>query len=994
MWERTWYSTSRRQGALGHGWHHCYDLALWTAPGGSIHLRLADGRLASFAALTVENDFCAYHQAEKLELRRTQAGYAVFAVRERLTYHFEPTSEAGNSPAAFERLARIEDAFGHAIRFAYTAQGHLSGITDSVGRAIGVRTDGAGRILALELPNADGTPGTFAAMQYAYDERGNMTAVTDAEGHTTRFAYHGHLLTTRTFRTGIRFYFEYDAQQRCTNTWGDGNCLRYRFTYEPGRTVVVTEDPAARQEYYHQNGLVTHHVDGVGNVRESHYNAHGELEMTRDPLGHTTLYAYDARGHLTGISYPDGSQVQTQFAQDLPVLSVDVMGNEWRWAYDAAGNQVARRDPDGLVTTSTYQQGLLHTVAAAGGPPTTLFYDEQLNLREVALPDGQRRRWAHDALGRVTALTDARGNTQRRAYDRIGQLRQVLEPDGNARVLTYDGEGNVVRAQDSHQDVTLAYTGLNWLASRTQAGQQVRYDYNADGDLVRITNEAGRTHQFTLDAAGQILAETRFDGQPRRFVRNAAGQVVTKLVGKSEQATHYTYDLGGRVTVASYPDGSQEHFTFRPDGTLTEARNGETTVSWERDSRGRVRCETQGVHTVSSYYDAAGQRIGLASSLGAAVELTRGDYGDVAQVQANGWYARFERDAQGLETARTLSSGVQARWQYDTLGRPVVQQLVAGRQQRRRHYRWEGPDQLTELTDSATGTAHFRYDAHGALSATRYPDGTEELRLPDAVGNLFETPNRQDRQYGPGGQLRQAGGTQYHYDELGNLTHKQTAGGQHWHYRWNGVGQLVEVTRPDGALVRFAYDALGRRVSKHYKGKVTRWVWDGNKPLHEWRELALDGANTEEVITWLFEEASHAPLAKLAGQKRYSVLTDALGTPLELVDERGTTAWSAELNSYGRVRLLEGTRAACPFRYQGQYEDTETGLYYNRFRYYDPHTGSYLSQDPIGLDGGLAFYSYVPDPHQQVDIFGLSGTCPLAGAKRNPWNLFQQATKG
>jgi RHS family protein len=41
----------------------------------------------------------------------------------------------------------------------------------------------------------------------------------------------------------------------------------------------------------------------------------------------------------------------------------------------------------------------------------------------------------------------------------------------------------------------------------------------------------------------------------------------------------------------------------------------------------------------------------------------------------------------------------------------------------------------------------------------------------------------------------------------------------------------------------------------------------------------------------------------------------------------------------------------CPFRYQGQYEDSETGLYYNRFRYYDPSTGAYISQDPIGLAG-------------------------------------------
>ena len=167
--------------------------------------------------------------------------------------------------------------------------------------------------------------------------------------------------------------------------------------------------------------------------------------------------------------------------------------------------------------------------------------------------------------------------------------------------------------------------------------------------------------------------------------------------------------------------------------------------------------------------------------------------------------------------------------------------------------------------------------------------------------------------------------------------------------------------------MRFAYDALGRRIRKHYRGQVTHWVWDGNQPLHEWTSRELDGANTAEVITWLFEEGSQAPLAKLTNTKQYSVLTDQVGTPLELVDERGQRAWSAELSSYGQLRHVEGVRGACPFRYQGQYEDAETGLYYNRFRYYDPQAGSYLSQDPIGLLGGLALYAYVADPASWVD---------------------------
>jgi RHS repeat-associated protein len=91
-----------------------------------------------------------------------------------------------------------------------------------------------------------------------------------------------------------------------------------------------------------------------------------------------------------------------------------------------------------------------------------------------------------------------------------------------------------------------------------------------------------------------------------------------------------------------------------------------------------------------------------------------------------------------------------------------------------------------------------------------------------------------------------------------------------------------------------------------------------------------------------------------------------------MYDSHGTQTWSCELSSYGEVRNITGTRGDCPFRYQGQYEDVETGLYYNRFRYYDPNIGNYLSQDPIGLAGGNpTLYGYVGDDNSQTDVFGL-----------------------
>jgi RHS repeat-associated protein len=95
------------------------------------------------------------------------------------------------------------------------------------------------------------------------------------------------------------------------------------------------------------------------------------------------------------------------------------------------------------------------------------------------------------------------------------------------------------------------------------------------------------------------------------------------------------------------------------------------------------------------------------------------------------------------------------------------------------------------------------------------------------------------------------------------------------------------------------------------------------------------------------------------------------------VTETGKLAWKAQLDGWGVPRAAtEGVeareRTENPWRYPGQYEDAETGLYYNRFRYYDPEAGRYVSPDPIGLDGGLAIYGYVRDPFGWIDPLGLS----------------------
>ena len=164
---------------------------------------------------------------------------------------------------------------------------------------------------------------------------------------------------------------------------------------------------------------------------------------------------------------------------------------------------------------------------------------------------------------------------------------------------------------------------------------------------------------------------------------------------------------------------------------------------------------------------------------------------------------------------------------------------------------------------------------------------------------------------------------------------------------------------------------VGKRTAKRYLGKVTRWVWDGNVPLHEWSDkdigLQSDEADippkeqAKDITTWVFEEGTFVPTAKIQGNKQYSIVSDYLGTPIQMYDEQGNKTWDCTLDIYGKVLAVDkGTEFDCPFRFQGQYEDEETELYYNRFRFYTPSTGCFISQDPIKLAGNNpTLYGYV-----------------------------------
>ncbi len=228
----------------------------------------------------------------------------------------------------------------------------------------------------------------------------------------------------------------------------------------------------------------------------------------------------------------------------------------------------------------------------------------------------------------------------------------------------------------------------------------------------------------------------------------------------------------------------------------------------------------------------------------------------------------------------------------------------------------------------------------------------------------------------------------YRYDAWGNLISRRN-GLYEQHYRYDADNRLVQAhgRGPQGEFeAQYHYDALGRRSRKtvHYKGKTeqtTRFLWQGYRLLQEQRD---DGSRR----SWSYDPASPwSPLAALeqAGDSRsadiYWYHTDLNSAPLEVTDAAGNLCWSGQYDTFGKLQgqtvagaaKRQGAQYQQPLRYAGQYQDDESGLHYNLFRYYEPEVGRFTTQDPIGLRGGLNLYQYAPNPLMWVDPLGLSG---------------------
>ncbi|GAB3894483.1 RHS repeat-associated core domain-containing protein [Kibdelosporangium lantanae] len=965
--ERTHLSSYRSGGWFGPSWASTLDQSLELGPRG-ITFRTADGRLLDYPYPSGSEPVMPTHGA-RWALRRTERGFSVSQRDEGRTFHFGIVGEDW-AAGSVRPLTAITTPTGDRVDVDYT-DGKPSGIRHSGGYHLQVAT-ADDRVTSLALT---GGPNPVELASYRYDPAGNLADVVVAGRTAIRFGYDAEgRVTSWTDGNDEWYRYRFDSEGRCTQAEGKGGSLNARFAYSPERQLTVYTNALGHKTTYEYNALghVVRETDPHGNTILSTWDEYGNLLARTDKLGRLTRFTRDQDGTFLGMTRADGATVVIERDDRGQVTRIDdTSGGSWRHEYDDTGRLVATTTPAGATTRYGYgENGHITSVTDPLGGVTTIEPNAAGLPMTVTGPAGDVTRYQRDQFGRITARVDPLGGVTRQGWTVGGSPLWRTLPDGRQEQWRYDAEGNLVAYVDPlGQTTTMTSTHFDRPAVTTSPdGARTVYEYDNEMNLVTVINPQGMVWRYVYDEVGNLLHETDFDGRTLSYAWDAEGQLTSRTNAVGQTVT-FEYDLVGNV-VRQRSGTTETTFTYDTAGNLTSAVNPDVAVELTRDVMGRVVRESVNGHAVTSAFDLAGRRLSRTTPAGV---VSTWDY-DLADqpvaLHTAGHTVRFDYDQGGRELRRHLP-GALLTHEWDAAYRVRAQTLeTPGNvvQQRGWHYRADGF--VTGVTDTALGDRAFQLDPLGRVLAV----GNESYGY-DHAGNVTyatygseQAPNAY-----AGTRLHSSGRTHFTYDAQGRVIAKQTrtlsGTVRTWRFTWDAEDRLTDVVTPDGARWRYAYDPFGRRIAKERldTGERTAFVWDGVT-------LAEQVTGTQ-VTTWDYHPENGQPVAQTSqdavDRAFYSIVTDLIGTPTELVDAGGTVVWRQVATLWGQS-VARNQGVECPLRFAGQYADVETGWHYNYFRYYDPTTGRYVTPDPLGLEGGENPYAYAPNPTFWTDPYGLS----------------------
>lgn len=778
-------------------------------------------------------------------------------------------------------------------------------------------------------------------------------------------------------------------------------------------------------------GNIIEYIDAEGNKTEYlEYDILGNYHKLKDANGNTWSYEFDLAGNLKNIKTPLGYASEYDFdknsrliSQTLPNKAPAVIGYNKRNQRNKITSPASTAENPIINSMTLRYDGKPLKTTDAEARTQNFDYGIQGKLIQGYDGEGNKIKFEYDyddnSGGQLASAINYPTYRVKYRYDIMGRVVRTTTTDTlseNGKVYKvyygYDENGNIVSVTDNKGNKTLSqYDALNRLISQTDAmGGVTKFEYDARDNLIAVTDPELSTTRFQFDKNNQTLLETKPLGQTLSYAYSALGQQITETDSLG-QVAKFIYDINGRQT--------QTEFYLNAQKMNAGVDNAQKVIRYNYDEAGWLKGYSDGQITSLYNYDDAGQLLNETVNFGAFSKTLA--------------YTYFKN---GKRKTYTNGDGKTYRYQYDQANRFTSLTLPDNKRIAVNEHQWQVPkkisfpggsqmtlnrdglNKLTDLTvlDSAKNTIlkhQYTYDDVGNIKSQQtnfdnfeydYDDlyrltaatgeKAQEAYTYDNVGNRLTSHKNSDNwNYDANHQLKSIGSTNYQYNENGSMTGRslslQNPGDTlNQEFVYGIDGRLKQVNnKAEGSeggsssvLANYSYDPFGRRISKtvfnNGASKTTYFLYSAQGLMAEYDEQGnairnynyWPGANWGSKPLYLEQE-------KDGSSKHYFYHNDHIGTPQALSDAQGQVVWRAEFSSFGET-TAHLNQVENPLRFAGQYYDNETGLHYNRFRYYDPSQGRYISSDPIGLAGGINSFAYVNgNPLSYTDPLGLA-PCP------------------
>ena len=555
----------------------------------------------------------------------------------------------------YGNLSSVTDPAGATSSFTFDVAGNMRSQTDASGAVTKFEYNTKNQLTKVSDPVGNIT-------SYTYDVSGNRISQTDANGSTTTYAYNykGELINVTDSMGYVTTY-----------TYGGSGCASCGGGTD--KLTAVTDAKGSTTSYaYDTLGRMISETDPIGNKTTYSYDSKGNLIAQTDANGNTITYVYDPSGRVITKNYPDGTHENFSYdsggnlvfwqtpsesftftydaAKRLLEKTYSSLGKNIRYEYDASGRKSAMIDPEGGRTTYTY--------------------DATGRMTKITDPSGNWVAYNYDAAGRRSGASYSNGTGTTYAYNAAGRLftMSTTGPSGTISTYqyTYDKFGNRLSVKEAATSTVYTYDKLYRLTAYDESRPDAAkgsFEYDPVGNRTKMvlakkfTHGDSRTYIYTHNAANQLLDVVQKGRQSpieTVFSYDRNGNLITKNVsqGKTTNTTTYLHDYLNKLTKVVTPDGNNVTFNSLPDGF---SRSSKST------STGTTRYLHDGM-SVMAEYGASGNR---------AARYTLGFGMDeiVARKDDTGTYF-YHYDGLGSVTAITDASGnVVAKYDYEPFGR-------------------------------------------------------------------------------------------------------------------------------------------------------------------------------------------------------------------------------------------------------------------------------------------------------------------------------------